>query len=190
MISKEILSKIVELANSIPDEYRQKCFELLLSHTLRTSEPKAGNKKPDEIASPATPSHISRQPKPFVLPIDVKAFLTQYKLDESILWKYFLVEGDVVRPIYHLKTTKKATAEIQHALMISLENALIGGKFQVDMETLRTRCLDHNCYDKTNFNKNLKDNADLFRSVTTDAPLVLSTNGKAELADILEQLKV
>ena len=40
-ITTEELQKIVELANSVPEEYRQKCFELLLGNALQTKQPTA-----------------------------------------------------------------------------------------------------------------------------------------------------
>ncbi len=183
-ITSEELKEIVEIANSVPEEYRQKCFELLLAQALQALPP-----APSNMAAAIPPPPFVPPSKPFVLPIDVKAFLTQYGLDESLLWKFFLVEGSEIRPIYQLQTTKKAVAEIQHALMKSLETAISSGQFQVDIESLRTHCQDQKCYDRANFLKNLRDKASLFRAIESDQPLSLSPEGKSELADLLEQLK-
>ena len=186
-ITSEELQKIVELANSVPSEYRQKCFELLLINALQMTHPLTINTpavKPPDTELPVTP----KVQHPFIMPIDVRAFLSQYGLDESVLWKFFIREGDEIRPIYQLKVTKKATAQIQHALMLILENAIIKGQFQVEIEVLRTRCIDHKCYDAPNFTKNIKDNANLFKSTANDQPLTLSPDGKSELAELLEQL--
>jgi hypothetical protein len=188
-ITKEGLAKIVELVNSVPTEFRQKCFEILLGNTLQTPQLFSMQKDTGTSIQETTQSQIQKSSKPFVLPIDVKAFLTQYKLDESILWKCFLVEGGEIRPLYHLKVTKKATAQIQHALMLCLENALSKGQFSVDIEVLRTRCQENKCYGSDNFIRNLKNNDWLFKGVPTDQPLVLSSDGKAELADLIEQIK-
>jgi hypothetical protein len=186
-ITTEELQKIVELANSVPEEYRQKCFELLLSNALQTKQliaptPPAGKANTEPPAPP-------KDQQPFILPIDVKAFLSQYGLGESVLWKFFLKEGKEIRPIYQLKAVKKAAAQIQHALMLSLENAIINGQFQVEIEALRTRCVDEKCYDASNFTKNIKDDVKLFKSISNDQPLVLSPDGKSELAELLEQLQ-
>lgn len=185
MITAEELKKIVELANTVPEEYRQKCFELLLIYTLQGLLPPTQGGSP----KPATPPSHPPIHKQFVLPIDVKAFLSQYGLAESLLWKFFLVEGTEIRPIYKLQVTKKARAQIQHALMMTLETAISTGQFQVDIESLRTRCQDQKCYDAPNFMKNIKENAYLFKTVTNDQPLSLSPDGKSELADLIEQLK-
>lgn len=185
-ITNEELQKIVELANSVPEEYRQKCFELLLANTLQAKQPviqtPPAENKGAEIHTPV-------KQQPFILPIDVRAFLSQYGLNESVLWKFFIRDGDEIRPIYQLKVTKKGTAQIHHALMQTLENAIVKGQFQVDVETLRNRCVDQKCYDSTNFSANLKNNAKLFKSLDVDQPLSLSPDGKSELAELLEQLQ-
>jgi hypothetical protein len=185
-ITEEELKKIVDLVNVVPQEYRLKCFELLLRHALRgeaTIPPLTFVPTP-----PSSPATVTPQ-KPFVLAIDVKAFLSQYGLDESLLWKYFHAEGNEVRPIYKLKTHKKAKAQIEHALMMALESALVTGQFQVELEALRTRCNEQKCYDVPNFMKNLKGNSRLFKSVAGEQPLSLSPDGKSELAELLEALK-
>jgi hypothetical protein len=183
-VSADQLKQIADLANGVPPEYRAKCFELLLSHalgSLPTPDAGGGPKAPVPPSLPITA-------KPFVLPIDVKAFLSQYTLDEAILWKLFLVEGKEIRPIYHLKTTKKATVQIQYALLMALENALTTGEFKVEIEALRTRCTEQKSYDSVNFMTILKNNQNNFKSVNKDEPLVLSPEGKSGLADVIEEL--
>lgn len=187
MITQDELKKIAELAESVPEPYRQKCFELLLGHALQSVT------RPDPSTTVIAPATVPTQPhlpahKQFVVPIDVKAFISQYGLDEPVLWKLFLVEGNEIRHLYQLRVTKKATAQIQHALMMALETALSTGQFQTDIEALRKRCQDEKCYDASNFAKNFTKNASMFKSVVDDAPLVLSPDGKSELADLIEQL--
>jgi hypothetical protein len=141
---------------------------------------------------PATPTAEALTPPatPFIIPIDVKALLNQYKLPEDTLWQVFHVQGGEIRPIYQLKTLKKGRAQIEHALLMSLESALTSGngQFQVTTEALREKCTEQGCYDKSNFAQHLKNNAKYFRSVELDGTLVLSPDGKAELADVIETL--
>jgi len=187
-ITSEELQKIVEIANSVPEEFRQKCFELLLNHELQMKQPITIQTPPIQTGTLPPPTSPSR--KSFILPIDVKAFLGQYGLDESLIWEYFLIEGEEIRPIYQLQETRKARAQIQHALLMTLENAIKTGHFQVDIEALRSRCNYHKCYDLPNFTKNIKDKSNLFKSIANDQPLSLSPEGKTELADLLEEFKV
>jgi hypothetical protein len=183
MITTEKLKEITELAESVPESFRLKCFELLLSHHLSAQETKHDTKVTHKgEAKDEFPKHT------FVLPIDVKAFLNQYSIDEAVLNKLYLIEGNNVRPIYNLKVNKKAASQIQHALLMSLENALINGEFKFKIETLRQRCKDLKCFDTANFMAILKKNSSLFKSLDDEEAVFLSTDGKAELADTIEEL--
>ena len=183
--SEDRLKEIVTLAETLPERYRESCFELLLS-SLLSPQP------PSEIAQqpPAKPpeSQVQEAAPPFVMPIDVKAFLSQYGIQEDALWKGFIASGSDIRPTYKLQTTKKAEAQIQSALMMSLEVALITGRFEVTIEDLRKRCTDEKTYDSPNFMRNLKAKENLFKAVDEVSVLTLSPDGKSELAELLESL--
>lgn len=185
-ITAEQLKGIAELANSVDQEYRVKCFELLLAHALQIPAIPKDNLASKPVPTPTTVPFIAEQP--FMLPIDVKALLSQYSLSEAKIWKLFLAEGNEIRHLYHLSSTKKATVQIQHALLMALENALLTGQFQVGIEDLRKRCSEAKCLDPINFSTTLKNKKDLFKSVNKEEPLVLSPEGKSELADLIEKL--
>jgi hypothetical protein len=72
--------------------------------------------------------------------------------------------------------------------MLTLENAILNGQFQVEVEALRSRCVEQKIYDQSNFTNNIKNNAKLFKSIDNEQPLSLSPDGKSELAELLEQL--
>jgi hypothetical protein len=183
-VTKEELQEIVKMTNTVPEEYRQICFEILLRHALipqRELPQKAIEEKQDTPPPPLGSS------KSFILPIDVRAFLSQYSISEDSLWKLFFLEENQVRPIYQIKTTSKSKAQIQYALLMSLENALFSGEFKVEVEALRLRCKDQKSYDSVNFKTYLKSNSSLFKSIT-DEPLALSPDGKSELADLIDEL--
>jgi len=184
-VKKDDLKRIVDLSESVPDKYREKCFELLLKSALGQVEALAPDKRKESKVDESQSSSNNE----FIMPIDVKAFLNQYSIDESLIWEAFLIEGRDIRSIYKLNETKKAKAQIKLALLISLENALIDGNFKFDVELLRTRCQEFKCYDSANFMSVLKKNKGLFKDFKSDEPLVLSPDGKSELADILEQIK-
>lgn len=184
-VSAEQLKHVVELANTVPQEFRIKCFELLLANMLQSSSPPAAVAPPTQ--QPPSPKSTA---KPFVLPIDVRAFLSQFRLDESKIWSLFLVEENEVHPIYQLHTVKKAKAQIQLALLMTLQNALRGDQFQVGIEDLRTSCTENKVYDSPNFNAVLRQNKALFKVVDKEQPLTLSPEGKSELADLIEDLNV
>lgn len=183
MITKEKLKEITELAESVPDPFKLKCFELILMHKL-SAEPGLS----DEENSPKEEPKKVFPEQTFIVPIDVKAFLSQYSLNENVINKLYFIEGNNIRPIYTLKVHKKARAQIQHALLLALENALISQEFKFNTDTLRQRCKDLKCLDTANFTAILKKNSSLFKSLDDEEAVFLSTDGKAELADVIEEL--
>ncbi len=78
--------------------------------------------------------------------------------------------------------------QIQLALLLSLENALKNGQFQTTIEVLRQRCVDLKSYEASNFMNNLNNNAKFFKTINKEQPLVLSPDGKSELADVIESM--
>lgn len=183
MINEQTLIEIARLANVVPEEFRQKAFELLLSNTLQAETHPNGNGATPPSNSTAVIDSTS-------LPIDVKAFFSQYRLDLNLLSRLFHQEGGEVRPIYRLNENTKVKAELNHTLLMSLENAIRSGQFQVDIEALRNRCQEQKCYDMANFMRHLRKNYRLFKSISPNEPLILSAEGKAQLASLLRRLEV
>ena len=189
MITKEELQEIIDLVEQLPEKYREKSFELILLEKLRPSG-KSPALETEVSETKDKEQELARVKKSFIVPIDVRALLSQYTMKEDVIWKVFLIEDEEVRPIYKLDETSKAKAQTKLALLMSLENALIGGKFEVTIEALRERCRDHKVYDLPNFSANIKNNAKLFKKSDEVESLELSPNGKAELAEVLEEFSV
>lgn len=183
-ITPEKLKEISTLAEGVPEPFRLKCFELLLAHTLAGARPLKDTKEHQEDVKTKEASRGD-----FVLPIDVKALLNQYSLEDGILQKLFFIEGSGIRPVYKLNLHKKAKAQMAHALLMSLENALSTGEFKFTVDALRQRCVDQKCFDRPNFMAVLERNKNLYKSYDPKKEIFLSTDGKADLADLLEQFK-
>src|ERR1017187_9285706 len=180
-ITKEKLKSIVDLSESVPDQYRLICFEILLRDHLMVDY--KSTKDEEEKKNESETKKTKEDKKNFIIPLDVKAFLGQFGLAEEIICKLFLTEGDEARPIYTIKETKKSKTQIQYSLLMALENALKSGKFQVGIEELRQKCIDQKSYDTINFMTILKTNNKYYKSIEKDQPLILSPEGKSELAD-------
>jgi hypothetical protein len=185
LISREELERIVALAETLPETYRQKGFELLLTHAL---DGQSGQPIPSGDAP--TDGHADRRAETQTLPIDVKAFFNQHHLDLAALEKLFHIEGTEVRPIYTLRDTTKVKAQIHLALLIALESAIHTGQFEIDTPTLRKRCQDQKCYDMANFMRHIRNNAGLFKSIEPSQPLELSVEGKKQLADLVQRMTI
>lgn len=176
-----LIEEILRLVSEVPEEYRITTYEILLSHFLIGQ----GFVSPE----PDIPE-VELAAEPFLIPIDVRAALTQYDLDDSVLSKLFLMEGSEVRPIYILSTTQKARSQMQVACLSALENALRGGKFEFSVEAVRQKLQDLKVIDKANFNANFRNNKKMFKGLDDKEHVELSADGKAELAEtILELVK-
>lgn len=157
-------------------------FEILLNNFLKIG--KIPEKEPENKNAPA-----DQPQKKFIIPIDVRAFLQQYNVPEDNIQKLFIMEGEEIRPIYTIKTTKKSDAQMQLALLTSLENALRSqGKFEFGIEAVRSRCREHVVLDSTNFKTHFKNNKKFFKDLSDDEHVELSPDGKAELADIILEI--
>jgi hypothetical protein len=173
------IKEIVKICEAIPADYRTKCFEYLLENTVLQTE-KIIEKKKEE---PTAGEKIS-------ISIDVRAFLSQYGVDSDVIEKLFLMEKGEIRTRYKITTTKKSVAQIQVALLLALENTLMNPnrKFEFSSEEVRQRCIDFQCYDIANFSANFKNKKNLFKSLDDLEHIALSAEGKAELAETMNQI--
>lgn len=183
-ITEKELAAIVKLSESIPEQYRPKCFELLLLDSLKNSSARQSASKTEEKTKDV---EEAREETRISLPIDVKAFLTQYKIGEDKIARLFIYDGTEIRPIYELSTTQKAVAQMQHTLLLCLEKALLTGKFSTSKEESRKRCQEAKCYDRPNFTRNISNNSGYFKSIDAEE-LTLAPEGKSALADIIDEI--
>jgi hypothetical protein len=179
---KTLIKDIISITEELPEPYRQICFETLLKHFLQS-------KLVPVVSGPSEVKPlIPPKPTEFVIPIDVRAFLQQQNVPEECLGKLFFMEGTEVRPIYKITTTKKSKAQIQLALLTSLENALKSGKFEFAIETVRQKCINYRCYDTDNFKRYFKNNSKLFKDLSDEEHVELSPEGKVELAETISEI--
>jgi len=172
------IKNIIDLVEKIPEKYKEKTFEILLNRLL---EEKPENGTPDDV-KPASSS--------IVIPIEVKGLLKKNNIPEKSLEKIFFIENKQVVPIYELPTDKKATSQIQLALLLALENSLNekSGKLEFSLENVRQGCKDRKCYDPRNFMKNFNDKKTLFGSFEDSENISLVKDGRDELAKTIQDL--
>jgi hypothetical protein len=172
--------RFVQIAEKLPEVYREKCFETLLTHYLGSASSLGA------VTTQVKESESPKDQRKFQIPLDVRAFLTQYKIPEDTLHQLFLIEWPDIRPIYPLKSAKGSTAQIRLALLKALENALRPeGRFEFSFDDVKKSCQAHGVYDASNFRNNFNNNARLFRGLKTEKNVELSPDGKAELADTI-----
>ena len=100
---KKKIEEIINFAKSVPDEFKEKCFELLLEDYLERERETLRSEKVKEKGSEGTPSNEKGGKEE--IHVKVKAFLQKFDLTLDQLKKLFWIEGDLVEPIYKLTTT-------------------------------------------------------------------------------------
>lgn len=173
------IKKIVEISEGLPERYRDRCFEMLLANLTE-------NKSiAQEI--PETLNSVEVAPQTFIIPIEVRALLRQFGVDEAKIFELFLITGaDEVVPIYKINTTVTAKGQIQISLLTALENTLKGnGQFSIGIEDIRQRCKDNKCYNHKNFTNNFSNNIKYFKESEVNETLTLSPYGKEKLIETI-----
>jgi hypothetical protein len=183
------LKQIVELVESVPERYRDKCFDLLLSSLLSGQEPSAREK---EDSSTKTDESRAKKDREFNFPAKVKAFVRRYGIKEEQLERIAMVESGDVHFIHEPKDVKNATGQIQWALLLGLKSALLGGDMVVDPEGVRSICIEKGLYDKANFAATFKraPNRSLFNGLLEPhgESQKLTAKGEEKLAELLKDL--
>jgi len=199
MTLKEKIAEFVELARSCPEKLQETCFHVLLEDYLSREKTDTSNKKKQISTTDTPPEKLEETTKqqgditPSDIHVKVKRFMEKQGVSLEDLNLVFYKEGETFRPLYDsLGTTKTSQSQIRVTLMRGLESALEDGEFQVDIEQVRSECQLRKCYDSKNFNANFANNARLFdfKKFTKDIKtLRLSDAGKAELAEVIKELK-
>ena len=176
------LQEFVAISETIPEAYRVACFTVLLENYLKqlnkAMREGESNNRGRTVESPAS----------FIIPIDVKALLQSHEIDESRLHKIFFLDKSGIRPIYRLQTLVRVDAQVQYAVLVALESALSGGKFEFSMKAVKQRCKDMKNYDKNNFKNNFKNNTRYFNGLKDEDRIELSADGRNLLCDVIQEI--
>jgi hypothetical protein len=194
---KAEIQEIVELVKTVPEPLQLRAFEILLqdaldrsagknrTHQLDKEEEEALDEKPPK----KTRERESQGLDPNSLPMRVKAFMKRTKVTAPQIETLFHIEGKQFEPIWALKVAKFAKAQVQIALLQSLQRALTSGEFSFDREEVRTACKDKKSYNKTNFKVNFQHNEKYFSGLEKDGGLVsLTDHGMTALASLITEL--
>src|SRR5205809_8128283 len=145
---KAEIQEIIEFVRTIPESLQLRTLELLLQDTLSRAEgKKRGQERIEKIEDEG------RDTKPPLrrgtgigldtgkLPMRVKAFMKKHEVTDKQLDKLFHIENGQYEPIWTLETTKFAKAQVQIALLQSLQRGLTSGEFSFDREEVKAACL-------------------------------------------------
>jgi hypothetical protein len=189
---KDSVKEIAEIAASVPEQFRDKCFELLLTNLLRDGDDTTGGDKgkKEERKSPED----EPKPKGDGIPITTQLRVLMKKTDvtKDEIDKILLYDKKEVHFIKEPHTKGITTGQMEWALLLALKNAIENDSLATDPEELRSVCQDKGYYDKTNFSGVLKQerNAKLFRkALVKQGPAEpLSSDGQDALGELIKRL--
>ncbi len=185
---KASIEEIVGICQSVPEPFRDKCFEMLLASLLRGAPATVARIEPPD--DPSMPDRRVVGSEGLRLNAPVIAFLRRRKVTEQQLETVVMMDDGAVHFTRQPKVGRIAAAQAEWALLLALKRALEAQRFEVDAESIRAQCQDKGCYDKQNFAAILKRNRDLFQGDVTPngGAQKLSDDGEIKLAELIKSL--
>lgn len=184
------LKQIVELVESVPERYRERCFDLLFSQLLSGQAPAAKDKE-DVSPKNQDPNKLKGGDE-LTLPAKIRTFIRRYGISEEQLRSVVMVEAGEVHFIHEPKDVKNATGQMQWAFLLALKSGLLGNDMAVDPEGVRSMCIEKGFYDKANFAAIFKraPNKDMFNGLleSQGQPRKLTAKGEEKLAELIKAL--
>ncbi len=191
---KDSIKEISEIAASVPEQFRDKCFELLLANLLRQNGDgtTGGGKSGKEEHK--SPDDSEKKPKGDGVPITTQLRVLMKKTDvtKDEIDKILLYDNGEVHFIKEPHTKGITTGQMEWALLLALKNAIEKNSLTTDPEEVRSVCQDKGYYDKGNFSGVFKQdrNAKLFRkALAAQGPAEpLSSEGQDALGALIKRL--
>jgi hypothetical protein len=163
---RESIQEISEIASSVPEEFREKCFELLMNNLLQ-----GGNSSTTLSSSPPMltgmpiqlPASMGYSGAPPMTPL-LAAFIKKIRLTNE---QFAQIVGYLHGQVSFFRepaATKSAKAQIEWTLLLALKNVILKGGFLVDAEEVRLTCEEKGIFDRRNFYANFRRQAEYFRA--------------------------
>lgn len=194
---KRGMAKIVEIAQTVPEPFRERCFDALLNALLnegdaRPPAPPPPPAQPTPAAAAAEPPAPPAGTQSGALPLkgQMRVFMTRTSISEATLDKVVSFVDGEIHFIRDPKPANLATGQIEWSLLFALKNAIENNAFTVDGNQMRQTLDEKGFLDAKNFWAIFGRNEKLFAKALTsgDPRQVLSADGQAELAKLIELL--
>ncbi len=147
---KREIRAIAEIANTVPEPFREKCFEILLQNLLDSE--KAKSRKEDT----ATPEEEKKQPSKVPTPAQIRVLMSKTGVTQEHLESIVLIENGECHFVREPKPRKVARGQVEWALLLALRNGILNNSLSVDPEDVRSICQEKGFYDAKNFATNFK----------------------------------
>ena len=184
---KEEIREIADIAASVPDRFKEKCFEVLLGNLISGTANDIGGSSQQE--GPPPPPPPGRE-----LPIttQLRVFMRRRKITEDALKVVLMVADGEAHFLSEPTPQNTAEGQTQWALLLALKNGVLNNSLEADPEEVRSICQDKGLYDPANFAAHFKKAkfAKLFKGLMEPQgdPQRLTTDGETELATLIAGL--
>jgi hypothetical protein len=189
---KERIQEIIAIASSVPEEFRQKCFELLMTHALTAAGgplPSLPHPAGSGVSFPLPMASMSYTGAPPMTSL-LAAFVKKIGLTSEQFHRVVGYSHGAVIFYREPESAKSAQTQLEWSLLLALKNAIVNGSFAVDAEEVRLTCQEKGIFDRRSFHSNFRRHADHFRSAPEPAgkPQPLSSKGIAALGALVRTL--
>ena len=192
------VKEISEIAASVPEQFRDKCFELLLVSLLgqhrSADRDSAIDKDESDKSNISKKNYESDKGTKNSLPMTTQLRLLMKKTGVTAdeLDKVVMYDNEEVHFIKEPHDVSISTGQLEWALLLGLKNAILKDSMSADPEDVRSICQAKGFYDKTNFATNFKStkNAKMFKSalVPQGPAEPLSSDGQDSLGKLIKRL--
>jgi hypothetical protein len=188
------LARIIALAESCPEPYRAKAFEILLqgyvSSVATTSLSDVNKGTNDPAKAPPRETKVLDTSIPPEVQTRLKAMAKRRGISAESLAGVFDFSSDpfTFAPL-NVSGANVSDRSKKVALLVSARSFLATGKWQGDWAEIKAMCVHQNCYDVGNLAAVLKKaKGDIFKSVSPGSTVELSGAGTDQAEQLLAGL--
>lgn len=147
---KEQIKEIAEISASVPEAFRERCFDVLLNHALAGTESKPAT--PVDTGSTDT-QHVNNSNN-FEVPSNVKAFMRRRDVTREQIDELVMLEGDDFHFIKEPTHKNAQKGQNEWALLLALKTGILENSLKADPEGVRSLVQEKGFYNATNFSAN------------------------------------
>jgi hypothetical protein len=194
---KSGIKEISEIAASVPEPFRLKCFETLLNGLLAEENPPHELRPPKDSAKkddvpPKPPASPTAALSPIQMNSQLRLLTLKGAVTEDELNKVVFAENGEVNFVQEPHPSGIREGQLEWSLLMALKNGILKNVLEADAEEIRSKCIDAGFYDKANFAANFKSQkfTALFKgTLKAQGPAVaLSPEGQLALAALIKRL--
>lgn len=183
---KKEIKEISEIAASVPEAFKEKCFEILLNHVLSGEGGKVSPKKDEkEKEDKSETSNIE-------VPSHVKAFMRRREISQEQIDSLVMLDGEDLHFIKEPSHNEASRGQNDWALLLALKNGILNNSLKADPEDVRSLVQDKGYYNSKNFSTNFKKEkyAAHFKGAmeAQGSAQALSQDGEKALAELIVSL--